>query len=117
MHTMKIQNILSEHPELQSRKKELTTLIEQFSAPKVPLDTNFKKQLDHKIHQIVTTKRHTESKGFSFYLQHFRYYFSGFSIALGCFLILFVLDIININKKIPLLQPQHIISYTHDEAF
>lgn len=56
-------------------------------------------------------------KYLAFYLHNFRFYFSWFSIALWCFMILFVLGFFSFNKNPQLLSNPKILSYREPQAF
>lgn len=56
-------------------------------------------------------------KYLAFYLHNFRFYFSGFSVALWCFMILFVLWFFSFNKSPQLLNNPKILSYKAPQAF
>ena len=69
----------------------------------------------------MTKKKETnnESKNsyFSYYHENLKFYFTGFCIAIGLFIILFALWIISVNKTPQLLNNPKTINYTDDNAF
>ena len=46
----------------------------------------------------IKEKNKENPSSISYYFHNFRYYFSGFSVAMGIFLILFLMGVINISK-------------------
>ena len=64
-------------------------------------------------------KINNESKNsyFSYYHENLKFYFTGFCIAIGLFIILFALWIISINKTPQLLNNPKTINYLNDNAF
>lgn len=53
----------------------------------------------------------------SYYSHNFRFYFAGFSIAVGIFIILFVLWFFSFNKTPQLLSNPKVLNYVGDSAF
>ena len=114
MHT---KELLKQHPELQTEEKALEKLLNSMEAPKLRYDKAFEKDLRNQIQKQIQAKKAENPKYLAFYLRNFRFYFSGFSVALGCFLLLFVLGFININSKPKLLSNPKILTFSKDKAF
>lgn len=114
MHT---KELLKQHPELQTEGKALEKLLNSMEVPKLRYDKTFEKNLRNQVQKQIQAKKAENPKYLAFYLRNFRFYFSGFSVALGCFLVLFVLGFININSKPKLLSNPKILTFSKDKAF
>ena len=114
---MKVTELLQEHPELNGEKSQLEQLIKTFKAPKVKNDKDFSHSLKQQIKEKIHEKKAENPKYLAFYLHNFRFYFTGFSVALGCFMILFVLGFFSFNKTPQLLHNPKTLSYKESEAF
>lgn len=114
---MKANKLLEQHPELRSDQKKIEKIIEVFPAPDIPIDSSYTSKLQEQIKEKIQKKKSEDPKYFAFYLHNFRFYFSWFSVALGAFLILFVLGFFSFNKNPELLSNPKIINHTDPEAF
>lgn len=114
---MHSKDLLKQHPELQTEEKALEKLLKAMEAPKLRSDKAFEKHLRSEIQKQIQVKKAENPKYLAFYLRNFRFYFSGFSVALGCFLVLFVLGFVSINSQPQLLSNPKILTFSSDEAF
>lgn len=114
---MHSKDLLKQHPELQTEEKALEKLLKAMETPKLRSDKAFEKNLRSKIQKQIQAKKAENPKYLAFYLRNFRFYFSGFSVALGCFLVLFVLGFVSINSQPQLLSNPKILTFSSDEAF
>lgn len=88
---MKNHEFLNDHPELKNESKKIETILEDFPSPETEISPEFTKKIKSEIKTKIQEKKAQNPKYLAFYLHHFRFYFSGFSVALGAFMILFVL--------------------------
>lgn len=65
----------------------------------------------------IKEKNKENPSSISYYFHNFRYYFSGFSVAMGIFLILFLMGVINISKFQLPQRMQPLLSQTWVKAF
>lgn len=114
---MKANDLLIQHPELNEQKVQVEKILNDLKAPKVQIDKDFPSQLKHQLRAKIQEKKAENPKYLAFYLEHFRFYFTGFSVALGCFMILFVLGFFSFNKTPQLLSNPKILSFKESEAF
>lgn len=114
---MKANDLLIQHPELNEQKVQVEKILNDLKAPKVQIDKDFSSQLKHQLRAKIQEKKAENPKYLAFYLEHFRFYFTGFSVALGCFMILFVLGFFSFNKTPQLLSNPKILSFKESEAF
>lgn len=114
---MKVKALLNDHPELESEKSQLEKITQQLGNPDIPLDKPFLKQLKHQIKAKIQEKKAENPRYLAFYLRNFRFYFSGFSVALGAFCILFVLGFFSFNKTPELLNNPKVLNYRENLAF
>lgn len=114
---MKLDELLNEHPELSNEKKQIEAVVSAFAGSKIPIDKSFSQSLKSSIREKIKEKKAQNPNYFLFYLRHFRFYFTGFSVALGCFLILFVLGFFNFNAKPQILNNPKLLAYVGPEAF
>ena len=114
---MKVSELLQEHPELNSEKSQLEQFIKTFKSPKVKSDKDFSHNLKQQIKEKIHEKKAENPRCLAFYLHNFRFYFTGFSVALGCFMILFVLGFFSFNKTPQPLHNPKTLSYKESEAF
>lgn len=112
-----MKHLFNEHPELNENKKIVEKIVTQLRSIEAPLDATFKKNLDNTIQEKILEKKQQNPKYLAFYLHNFRFYFSGFSVALGCGLILFLLGFIRLGNPNFMIKQQKTFITTGSMAF
>ncbi len=110
-------SFLNEDPELENEKSQVEQLIKKLSTPEITPDKAFSKQLRKQLQSRIREKKAENPRYLAFYLRNFRFYFSGFSVALGVFCILFVLGFFSFNKSPELLSNPKTLNHTSELAF
>ncbi len=110
-------SFLNEHPELENEKSQVEQLIKKLWTPEITPDKAFSKQLRKQLQSRIREKKAENPRYLAFYLRNFRFYFSGFSVALGAFCILFVLGFFSFNKSPELLSNPKTLNHTSELAF
>lgn len=110
-------SLINEHPELENEKMQIEQLIKKLWTPEITPDKDFSKQLKKELQSRIREKKAENPRYLAFYLRNFRFYFSGFSVALGAFCILFVLGFFSFNKSPELLSNPKTLNYRNELAF
>lgn len=110
-------SFFNEHPELENEKTQIEQLIKKLGMPDITPDKNFSKQLKKQLQSKIQEKKSENPRYLAFYLRNFRFYFSGFSVALGAFCILFVLGFFSFNKNPELLNNPKTLNQRSELAF
>lgn len=78
---------------------------------------DFKKEIKNWLSKSLDEKKAQNPRYFKFYLEHFRFYFTGFSIAVGIGLAAFLLGFLTFNKTPKIFSNPKLFTSTWAQAF
>ncbi|MBB1579233.1 MAG: hypothetical protein HG424_004605 [candidate division SR1 bacterium] len=78
---------------------------------------DFKKEIKNGLSKSLDEKKAQNPRYFRFYLEHFRFYFTGFSIAVGIGLAAFLLGFLTFNKTPKIFSNPKLFTSTGTQAF